>query len=664
MPNKTTHLSLFLYNLILVLFFFTTTNPNNGFPRTNATANTLELPTINMNQTSDIELAFLGIPTEYINQTQLASLLPKTVRQFVEPNTISWTLNFSLVFCPFPDNTSNSLRNNAFYSEGFAYFNVTLLDVLLSQLQDVAIPECGYLLAFMSIPNATGHSWFYVQERPDLFLNRTDYFNSVPSNYWIFPPNSGGSRRALYCDISETMEESPTELLVTGTVAKLINNSLGDIFTNLGGSIDPRMIAADIQRYQNYTMKILWLNGTGEQFPLEQIQRSFEDLMPWTNWTVTIERKPADNALNDFIESRTTELATPLSYSAILSNGSSFTIEAERNVEWNPYENSGENDPLNQYFFNRVRDYFGLTDLDDKSIIPVVLLQLGNDTAIGGGYQGGVSWFPHDVVIVAFQGSTLTGLGESGPILLVHLLRHEIGHWVSLIHHSSAFDLGYPKIICSMRSMTSELCAFCKDARARISFISYYNSTIELLTKNQTKAAILKDPLNDALQLFYDWNYAEAMKEIATIYYGLDTTPPNISNVTQTPSQNSVFPKDEVQVNATITDDLSGVKQAILNYTNNNGTWNTIDMTNIEENTWNATIPPFPYGTNVTYTIIAEDSFNNIATTQETGQEYQYDVIPEFSLFTILLFLMMTALLISIALREKSSLKDSAHACS
>jgi hypothetical protein len=414
------------------------------------------------------------------------------------------------------------------------------------------------------------------------------------------------------------------------------------------------MITADIQKYQNYTVKILWLNGTGEQLPLEQIQRSFEDLMPWTNWTVTIERKPADNALNDFIESRTTQLATPLSYSAVLSNGSSFTIEAERNVEWNPYENSGENDPLNQYFFNRVRDYFGLTDLDDQSIIPVVLLQLGNDTAFGGGYQGGVSWFPHDVIIVAFQGSALTGLGESGPILLVHLLRHEIGHWVSLIHHSTAFDLGYPKIICSMRSMTNEFCAFCKDARARMSFISYYNATIELLSKNQTKAMILKNELNNALQSFYNWNYAEALDSIASIYFALDTIAPNIINVLQTPYQNNVFPEDEVKVNATVTDDLSGVKRVILNYTNQNGTWNAIHMTNAEGNIWNATIRAYPYGTNVTYTIKAEDNFNNVVTSQEMGQEYQYYIIPEFPSFLILPISIAAMLLTGIACRKRS----------
>jgi len=205
--------------------------------------------------------------------------------------------------------------------------------------------------------------------------------------------------------------------------------------------------------------------------------------------------------------------------------------------------------------------------------------------------------------------------------------------------------------------MTNEFCAFCKDARARISFISYYNSTIELLTKNQTKATILQDQLNNALQSFYDWNYTEALNEIVTIYYELDTTPPEISNVMQTPSHNSVFPEDEVKVNATVTDDLSGVKLVILNYTNNNGTWNPIEMKNIEGNIWNATIPAFPCNTNVTYTIIAKDNFNNLATIQETGQIYWYIVVPEFSPFTILLVLMAAALLISIACRKKPSSK-------
>jgi len=92
----------------------------------------------------------------------------------------------------------------------------------------------------------------------------------------------------------------------------------------------------------------------------------------------------------------------------------------------------------------------------------------------------------------------------------------------------------------------------------------------------------------------------------------------------------------------------------ILNYTNNNGTWNIIDMTNIE-GVWTATIPAFPYGTNVTYVIIAEDDFNNIITSQEKGLEYEYSIIPEFSSPLIMLFFMLTTLLAAAVHRRKHS---------
>jgi hypothetical protein len=132
--------------------------------------------------------------------------------------------------------------------------------------------------------------------------------------------------------------------------------------------------------------------------------------------------------------------------------------------------------------------------------------------------------------------------------------------------------------------------------------------------------------------------------------FGPDTTPPNITDVSQFPFKNNVLPEDEVEVNATVTDDLSGVKQVTLNYTNGNGTWINVDMTNLEGNVWNATIPKFPYCTNVTYAIIAEDNANNTITTEETGYEYQYHVIPEFPSFIILpLFMLYTLIAVTLA---------------
>lgn len=133
----------------------------------------------------------------------------------------------------------------------------------------------------------------------------------------------------------------------------------------------------------------------------------------------------------------------------------------------------------------------------------------------------------------------------------------------------------------------------------------------------------------------------------------LDTTPPNIVDVSQTPPENNVLPVDEVKVNATVTDDLSGIKQVVLNYTNGNGTWTTVDMTNLGGNIWNGTIPAFPYCTNVTYVIMAEDNANNTITTAEMGYEYQYHVVPEFSSITIVLLFMMTTLAVIVVHRRK-----------
>jgi hypothetical protein len=133
----------------------------------------------------------------------------------------------------------------------------------------------------------------------------------------------------------------------------------------------------------------------------------------------------------------------------------------------------------------------------------------------------------------------------------------------------------------------------------------------------------------------------------------VDITPPLIENVHQQPE--SVYPEDEAMVYANVTDDLSGVKQVILNYTytNSTGTWSeTVIMGNLEGNLYNGTIPAFPYCTNVTYIIIAEDNFNNIITTEEMGQEYKYHVIPEFSL-QLILPLLVTSTLLTMLIRKR-----------
>jgi hypothetical protein len=133
-----------------------------------------------------------------------------------------------------------------------------------------------------------------------------------------------------------------------------------------------------------------------------------------------------------------------------------------------------------------------------------------------------------------------------------------------------------------------------------------------------------------------------------------DQTPPSIGNVYQQPTnQTGVLPTDQVIVYANITDDLTGVAEALLNYTTGNGTWNSAQMVNIAGNQYNATIPPFPYGTNVAYVITAEDGAGNINSTQLMGLTYSYEVTPEFPSFLILPLFMMATLLAVIASKKK-----------
>jgi hypothetical protein len=127
-----------------------------------------------------------------------------------------------------------------------------------------------------------------------------------------------------------------------------------------------------------------------------------------------------------------------------------------------------------------------------------------------------------------------------------------------------------------------------------------------------------------------------------------------ITNVSQNPLATNVTPTDVVSVNATVTDSVSTVTQVSLNYTNGNGTWITANMTNLQGNIWNSTIPAFPYGTNVTYIVRATDSIGNTITTQQLGYTYQYVVVSEFTALPIvLLFLMATLLTVLIRTRKR-----------
>jgi parallel beta-helix repeat protein len=134
-----------------------------------------------------------------------------------------------------------------------------------------------------------------------------------------------------------------------------------------------------------------------------------------------------------------------------------------------------------------------------------------------------------------------------------------------------------------------------------------------------------------------------------------DTAPPNITDVSQAPVSVNGTLEEGVRVTATVTDAAGEVERVALKYSDGNGTWVTVEMTKVEGDVWVGIIPAFPHGTNVTYTIIAEDKAGNTVTTEEQpGDPNQYDVLPEFPLW-IGLPLFLIAAASTLVVRKRAS---------
>jgi hypothetical protein len=140
--------------------------------------------------------------------------------------------------------------------------------------------------------------------------------------------------------------------------------------------------------------------------------------------------------------------------------------------------------------------------------------------------------------------------------------------------------------------------------------------------------------------------------------------PPEISNTTQ-PNE-TILLETPVQINATVTDATSGVKQVFLNYTftNTTGTWNNVlSMTQVDLNIWQTTIPAFPSNTNVTYSVTAEDYAGNSISTENFQYESGQPTVNEYtSIFLLFILLTATALTLTISKRRRPLHSAGSHA--
>ncbi len=143
-----------------------------------------------------------------------------------------------------------------------------------------------------------------------------------------------------------------------------------------------------------------------------------------------------------------------------------------------------------------------------------------------------------------------------------------------------------------------------------------------------------------------------------TVFFTFDSTPPTIANVTQNPPSNPVPVGDQVTVNATVVDNISGIKQATIDYTivNGTGTWRqAVSMMNAEGDLWRGVIPGFQDGTYITYRILAQDNAGNTARTTTYGYQCGSQTAPEFSSASATAFLITITTVLATLLRIRRS---------
>jgi hypothetical protein len=136
-----------------------------------------------------------------------------------------------------------------------------------------------------------------------------------------------------------------------------------------------------------------------------------------------------------------------------------------------------------------------------------------------------------------------------------------------------------------------------------------------------------------------------------------DETPPEIGIPSQNPPSYDVKDGEQVTVSVSITDIESGIKNATLFYTINDGEqWENQPLNdNPSTDQYEATIPGHQEGTTVKFKI---ETYNNAqikATRDETEPYSTYQVIPEFSIFGIIVLFIVATLTIIIYRKKHHS---------
>lgn len=127
--------------------------------------------------------------------------------------------------------------------------------------------------------------------------------------------------------------------------------------------------------------------------------------------------------------------------------------------------------------------------------------------------------------------------------------------------------------------------------------------------------------------------------DVLLVNYKMDTEVPKIWDVTRNEDHIENFTFTSV-INANVYDS-NGLEEVILSYMADDGFWNNVTMTNTEGNVYSAEIEAYARGTDVCWTIIAENSLGKTSCINPAS----YYVVPEFPSWMVFpLFLGVSAI--------------------
>jgi hypothetical protein len=182
-------------------------------------------------------------------------------------------------------------------------------------------------------------------------------------------------------------------------------------------------------------------------------------------------------------------------------------------------------------------------------------------------------------------------------------------------------------------------------------FNFYFDLPAKIIPKGSCLGFVIKVGPDSNVKWFFDSTTHQSYLRIPS---GMaDETPPEISDPLQDPSED-VDPSQDVTVTVMVTDPVSGVNYVTLWYSVDDGsTWIPLNMTEIDVNSYQASIPRNEYCTWVRYKISACDNAGNHVVNDNEGYYFAYHVIPEFPSETNLLLCMITTLLAAAVYKRK-----------